>query len=162
VLMEYTFTPIDFSERSHSQMRRDLFSAGPDQGSLSAADRVLCRQFASAHVVLGGNDPAQIPIMALALASGDAQPAIQDEGPPAKRAGVGSNPFIEFHAVKYKAMKAMTAPDRPLDEAERTDAENKIKAQWHALGEEGRKEAMGAEVRSQRWPFPAQVGLARP
>ena len=52
VLMEYTFTSIDFSERSHSQMRRDLFSAGPAQGFLSAADRVLCRQFASAHVVL--------------------------------------------------------------------------------------------------------------
>ena len=36
-------------------------------------------------------------------------------------------------------MKAMAAPNRPLNEAERTDIENKIKAQWHALGEEGRR-----------------------
>jgi hypothetical protein len=52
-----TSVGIDFTERSHAQMRKDLLSTGPAQNFLRSGDRILCRQLASAHMLRGGDAP---------------------------------------------------------------------------------------------------------
>ena len=119
---------IDFSERTHGQMRHDLGSAGPGYGFGAAAERTLCRQFAVDHISRGGLDPAKITfgdILAYSVL-GDLEPA-------SKRRNVGGNPWMEFHAVRFRTFKALVAPDRPLTQSEHAEIEQTIKSEWQTV-----------------------------
>ena len=53
----WTEACIDFSERSHAQMRTDLSSSGPVRSLPSSGNRVLCNQAKAEHIRRGGEDP---------------------------------------------------------------------------------------------------------
>jgi len=118
-------TSIDFSERSHSQMRTDLISSGPAHGFKAAADRLLCRQFAMAHTQLGGRDPGAMSIEDIV-----GKPLCLGKSVNSKRAGLGSNIFFEFRGVRLHSLKSLVAPNRPLSADELKAMEAKIRAEW--------------------------------
>ena len=78
---------IDFSERSHGQMRHDLISGGPGCSFADASNRLLCRQVCNEHCNLGGVDPSSVgiaPLMDKAILL-----------PESRRKHHGSNPHLQ-------------------------------------------------------------------
>lgn len=127
LLLETTATSIDFSERSHNQLRQDLHSAGPAASLASASERILCRQFAAEHVLRGGRDPALEPLPILcAEATGDPKSS-------GNRKGTGGSGFQYFHNLRLGAFKAMHSPNTPLSADEVRHCEEKIKQEWAAI-----------------------------
>jgi hypothetical protein len=124
--MESLTISVDYSERAHAQMRKDICSSGPATSFVPACDRLLCRQFATSHMARGGMDPALAKLSSLE----DIQPQPATKKP---RSGIGSNPFIQFHAARYSDMKALMAPNRAFDAVERTNIETQISAEWSDL-----------------------------
>ena len=48
---------MDFSERSHNEMRNDLKSGGPGKSGELSGDRVFVKQMFAKHVAKGGEKP---------------------------------------------------------------------------------------------------------
>lgn len=111
---------IDFSERCHAAMRRDLTAVGPATDFLAAADRLLVRQAVAAHLDAGGRDPATCRVVDMGA---------EPRGPSARQ-GVGSNPFLEFHNARFRTEKTLQSPHAPLAPAAREAIEDKIRAEW--------------------------------
>ena len=65
---------MDFSERSHNEMRNDLKSGGPGKSGQLSGDRVFVKQMFAKHVAKGGEKPnvAQAPVDDIMSANHDA------------------------------------------------------------------------------------------
>ena len=147
---------IDFSERVHSQMRRDLGSAGGAPNFVNAADRVLIRQFVADHVSKGGRDPASVSIFALQGADGTSASTRKRS----KRVGLGCNPYFVFRNMRLHTKKFSLATDRPLSASELAQAESEIEAEWMIEAEDPHKYAMWEALFQARYraaPLPAPV-----
>ena len=140
---------IDFSERSHAQLRRDLMSTGQASGLAPAVDRVFCRQVAAEHVFRGGVDPAGHRLEALLP-----DHLRQAGAPPATRRG-GSNPYQEFYHFKARALKDTHAPNRPITAEERADFDQRIKAEWQEIKSDPEERALWLDAFRARRPQPA-------
>lgn len=143
---------IDFSERTHAALRRDLTSSGGAANFADAADRLLVRQFVADFVELGGVDPASARIL-------DGQDATTAAAAPRKREGVGSNPFLLFHNLRMETQKALLAPGRKLTPEERLGIEENIKSEWERESADAEKLGKWVELYQQRHRPPQQRAL---
>ena len=124
-ILEVTPTSIDFSERSHNQLRQDISSQGPASSLAAAADRLLCKQFAAEHISRGGDDPVLIPIVSYGKDEGKDNSSSSNS-----RRGLGGSAYQEFRNSRMCVFKAMIAPDRALDEHERQQCTDSIREEW--------------------------------
>lgn len=135
-------TSMDFSERSHNQMRNDARTSSRAKNSSNIVDRTFVRQVAAAHAVLGGFPfgGKAIPIGALedVVAVSAPDGAIVPIGPcatttneyPSGRIG---SAYIRFRALKVRAFCTLHAAGEPLDADQSAELELSVKAQWEEL-----------------------------
>jgi hypothetical protein len=76
--------------------------------------------------------------------------------------GIGSNGYIEYHSVRFRTCKALTASRRPLTDTERISIEAQIKQEWSEMND---KDHAVWTLRSQtrrRQPSPPAISDERP
>lgn len=140
---------IDFSERAHSQLRRDVHSEGSATNFVDAADRLLIRQFVNDHIEKGGSDPAAVAL-----------PTIAMEGcAPGGRAGIGSNPFQQFRSIRLRTKKRLIAPHRSLTSEELVELESTIKDEWQREVSDPKRLAVWTALHEARRRAPPPLAL---
>lgn len=127
-----TMTAIDFTERSHAQVRVDIASAGAGKSATACANRVLCRQVLAAHQHKGGADVSNRDVVfgKRCLAGPDVRCQSSGEAGPSRHPG---NPQIRFQNWKMKAAKQLRAPDRPLTDQEMEHIRSRSSSEWEKI-----------------------------
>lgn len=132
---------IDFSERAHAAMRKDLMSQGAACNFVSSCDRLLVHQAAADHVSRGGLDLGKLR-----------KPVIADDKTPKTdtskkgRSGAGGSAFVLYHNLMFKTRKELLAPFRPLSAGERAGIDAEIKVEWQAIKDDENKLNMWKSV----------------
>lgn len=134
---------IDYTERSHAQMRSDLRSSGRARSTTISANRMVAQQMRAAHVERTGADPAMAPRASdagvghcLGHAAAAAAPLSASSAP--KRPG--GNPRLEFNNHKLATWKRLHAAGRPITVEEQASVLEDARGEWLAMPAEDREQ----------------------
>ena len=133
-------TSIDFSERAHSAIRRDLESNARGTDFAYAANRQLVRQSLAVHLARGGTDPSTKDVRAIL------KYACVDVGAPQPKNKKACNAYLAFSNGRRQAWKALVAPDRPMSDAEVGVMESRIADDWERIRADPRQFAFIASA----------------
>lgn len=124
---------MDFTERSHNQMRLDLKSSGPAKNSGASQDRVFCRQIAAAHKERGGLEygTAKPPLVAIDSVQGVGSSASSNADIKSVPRHPG-NAYMYFQNRKLRAAKALV-PDRPMAKEEIRAVMDAAQQEWSVI-----------------------------
>jgi hypothetical protein len=138
---------MDFSERSHGQMRTDLRSDVRARSVFDSASRMICHQIQSEHVSRNG-DPVGASCVKVSdlMALGEKSSMLDmidfhgdDTGIQTEYGCVvqdasnnrhGGSEFIRFRSSKLKAFKAICSPLQPLSKEEIQKFEYRVLKEW--------------------------------
>ena len=125
---------MDFSERSHNEMRNDLKSDGPGKSGELSGDRVFVKQMFAKHVANGGEKPkaTHTPVDDIAerdVSSGPGldldEPSVTEcSGPSLEYRG---NPCILFRTKRLLTQNKLIAMHRARDRKELIALKRKIR-----------------------------------
>ena len=138
---------IDFSERSHGQMRTDLRTAGPGKNKTSSTDRMVCRQLKAAHDQQPSAEAPSLPaVLAIAdtvrtepkrnasSSSTQVVPLLPKAAPPPpKPVGHAGSVLIQFRNMRTRTYKLLHARDRTLEDAEVKEIHRKADIEWERI-----------------------------
>ena len=127
---------VDFSERSHAQMRQDMRSSGRAKSASASASRVYCQQVRAELVSRGSLDPS----------GPSAGPGcVQEQGnngdvtiqqqPPAH----GGNHYLDFLNFSMSTYKDTFAKDAQMTDGERTRVRTRSREAWDAMSHQERE-----------------------
>ena len=151
---------IDFSERSHGQMRQDINTVAGSAEVRRAGDRMFCRQLSKAHLKTAKTAtlPSLTSVLTIATeakrveeSSSDnidgriapSVPVQQGKGKSAPSKHPGS-PWIRFLDMKEKAFKLLHGVEgEDLSPAQRAEVLEKARGEWAAIQEQ-RGEALAS------------------
>ena len=112
---------IDYSERSHGDIRKDVRSSGPARSFTVSANRHYCHEVAAAHRSRPGAQDPLVPLPSASSSSGQCL-ALLDAGGLKKQKKVndrrGASAKMEYYNSQMNAFKSVRAPDRALTDAE--------------------------------------------
>ena len=125
-----SFVAIDFSERSHGQMRTDLSSSGRSRSFATSSNRMFCQQMKAELISRGCSDPAGAKPLRNACVAGldGSAPLLPDVKPKSKR--------MEFQNCRLATFKKVHAPHRPLTSDERHRCLAVVATDWAKMNED--------------------------
>ena len=137
------FLAIDFCERSHGQMRKDLHSDGKGKSFTISSNRVFCSEMKAAHLEAGGVDPREAPWVDAKASGADEQQlvaAAAGDHAPGGIGRLGGNGKFEYSNQQRSIFKQLHAPDRPLTEGEMETMNSRISRGWTAFSDHDRSQ----------------------
>jgi hypothetical protein len=127
---------IDYSERSHGDIRKDVRSSGPARSFTVSANRHYCHEAAAAHRSRPGAQDPLVPLPSASSSSGQCL-ALLDDGGLKKQKKVndrrGGSAQFEYNNSQLNAFKAFRASDRKLTDAEIIHVRERCKQGWERL-----------------------------
>lgn len=119
---------VDFSERSHAQMRQDMKSSGRAKSASASANRVYCHQVRAELIQRGWPDFAAEPLAAPGCGSA-AEP--REEGVLAERAKPRViNTFLAFLNFRMESYKSSFSEGRPMTAQEMDRVRVRAREAW--------------------------------
>ena len=140
---------IDFSERSHGQMRQSLKSKGPGKDRTMAVDHMVCRQLHAEHMQRpSASEPTAIAVMDVARekvndlgAASSSSSTLVHWGKSKDQAACGrkrkglASPAVTFANNYRQSYKQLHSPGAKLTRDQMEDLEQKIAKEWDAISQ---------------------------
>ena len=123
---------VDFSERSHGQMRLDMRSSGRAKSATASACRVYCQQVRVELIARGLSDPASSSSGASGLGRCDGT-KVGDPGRKHANAVKAGNPYISFQNHSMATYKTTHAKGRAMTKQERHKVLVRAREAWHTM-----------------------------
>jgi hypothetical protein len=127
---------VDFSERSHAQMRQDMRSSGRAKSASASASRVYCQQVRAELVSRGALDPSSATSAGLGCMQeeGNQGGVMAQQQPPAP----GGNPYFDFLNFSMSTYKATFAKDAVMTDGDMAKVRTRAREAWDAMTQQQR------------------------